>query len=58
MMSLLVVDRFGRSLRFYYLEFDKKAIYDDCKIPGIDAYNSRSSAANPWVHCLYKLVNP
>ncbi len=24
-------DRFGRSLRFCHLEFDKEAIYDGCK---------------------------
>ena len=27
-ISLLLVDRFGRSLRFCHLDFDKDAIYD------------------------------
>ncbi len=28
-ISPLFVDRFGRSLRFCHLEFDKEAIYDE-----------------------------
>ena len=33
----LIVDRFGRSLRFCHLEFDKEAISDaGVKMPGID----------------------
>ncbi len=28
----LFVNQFGRSLRFYHLELDKKAIFDGCMI--------------------------
>ena len=30
-ISPLFVDRFGRTLRFCYLEFDKEAISDGCR---------------------------
>ena len=30
-ISTFFVDRFGRFIQFYYLDFDKEAISDDCR---------------------------
>ena len=34
-ISPLFVDRFGRSLRYCYLEFDKEALSDGCRSENI-----------------------
>ena len=43
--SLLFVDQSGRSLRFWYLEFDKEDIYDDYRL----------KKAEPMGSCLLSL---